>query len=80
MSFYSHQNNKNTAFKTFLLDDVKSVSVYSFVSAASVDKDANGHAADPGINDSIGLLTDLILIFVNLENFLIHKYTMITMI
>ncbi len=73
MSFYSHQNNKNTVFKTFLLDDVKSVSVYSFVysfvSVASDDKDANGHAADPGMNDSIGLFTDLILIFVNLENF-----------
>ncbi len=68
MSFYSHQNNKNTVFKTFLLDDVKSVSVYSFVSVASDDEDANGHAADPGMNDSIGLFTDLILIFVNLEN------------
>ncbi len=58
MSFYSHQNNKNTVFKTFLLDDVKSVSVYSFVSVASDDKDANGQAADPGMNDSIGLFTD----------------------
>ncbi len=69
MSFYSHQNNKNTVFKTFLLDDVKSVSVYSFVSVASDDKDANGQCGRSRNEWQYRALHWLILIFVNLENF-----------